>query len=240
GFTLERDAFRLRLQSGVLQLLTPVAGRAWGAVFSGRGSVELRPATESERRYVAFLANEKTLEVLSDTFTSAVLFFSDATAAEIEKAGSPAASAASDAMDALQTLSKKQRRDWHTNLQLRVLADALRPDRPGRLFVATFVAKKRGPALAVCDPEGPEGLLAGGGSETSALAILEDSAPRLWYCSRSRGGSGAAVPAPSRPARALHYTVDTTIRRNAEIEATTTIRWEALSDGVRVLPLPLP
>src|SRR5262249_60272136 len=125
--------------------------------------------------------------------------------------------------------SKKQGRDRHTNRERRALADALRPDRPGRLFVATFVAKKRGPALAVCDPEGLEWLFAGAGSETSALAILEDSAPRLWYCSRSRGGSGAAVPAPSRPARALHYTVDTAIRPNAEIEGTTTIRWEALS-----------
>jgi hypothetical protein len=238
-FTLERDAFRLRFESGVLQLLTSVAGRPWGAVFSGRGSLELRPATESERRYVAFLAGEKTLEVLSDTFTSALLVFSDNAAAEIEKAGPPAPSPASDATDALQTLSKKQRRDWHTNLQLRVLADALRTERPGRLFVATFVGRKRGPSLAVYDPEGLEWLFAGAGSETSALAILDDSAPRLWYCSRPRVDSGAAPSAPSRSANALHYTVDTTIRRNTEIEGTTTIRWEALADGTRVLPLQL-
>src|SRR5262249_5345236 len=90
-FSLERDVFRFRFESGTFQFLTPVGGRCFGAIFSGKATLELRPATENERRHLALLAGEKGLEVLTETFASAVFFFSDGTAAEIEKKGSPAA-----------------------------------------------------------------------------------------------------------------------------------------------------
>ena len=237
NLVIERDAFRFRFESGTFQLLTPVGGRSFGAVFSGRGVVELRPGTESERRYVAFVAGEKTMEVLSDAFSSLLLLFSDGTASEIEKEGTPAAAPA-DAVDILLTLSKKQRRDWHTNFQLRLAADALRSDRPGQTFVASLVGKKRGPTLAAFDPDGLEWLFPGVGGETSALAILDDITPRLWYCSRPRGAT-AGAPAAAASARAVHYAVETHIRKNGEIDGTTTIQWEALAGGSRVLPLQL-
>jgi aminopeptidase N len=46
-------------------------------------------------------------------------------------------------------------------------------------------------------------------------------------------------PGPRPAAHALHYTVETTIRKNEEIAGTTTIRFQPLGDDLRVLPIHL-
>jgi hypothetical protein len=94
---LERDAFRFRFASGTFQFLRPVADRTGGAVFLGEGSLEIRPATEAERRHLAFVTGSKTLEILTDSFKSLVLLFTDGTAGEIESRGSAAAGASAEA-----------------------------------------------------------------------------------------------------------------------------------------------
>jgi hypothetical protein len=100
SLVLDRDVFRFRFASGVFQFLQPVAGRVVGAVFVGDGSLETRPASEAERRHLAFVTGEKALETLTEPFHNLVLLFTDGTTAEIESRGSPSAgsSAANDAV----------------------------------------------------------------------------------------------------------------------------------------------
>lgn len=240
GFVIERDVFRFRFESGTFQFLRPVEGRAFGAVFAGQGTLELRPASEGERRYLSFVTGEKGLETFTESFSSLVLLFSDATAAEIEAQGT-AAPALPEADNLYQAFFKKQRRDWKSNLQIRLLADALRPAKPGGgVFLASFDGKKHPAALAAVDPQGLDWLLPGVGSESSALVVLQSSETWLWYCSRAKSANpGTNADLTGASARASHYTIETTIRKNGEIDATTTIRFEPLGEGLRVLPLHL-
>jgi hypothetical protein len=232
---LQRDVFRFTFESGTFQFLTPVAGRPWGAVFTGKATFELKPSTRGEKSYLRFVTNEPVLEALTDTLTSAVFFFGDATADEIEKNGTPAAAPA-DAAALYQAAFKKQRTDWKSNLQVRLLADALRPGSPDAVFLAMFSGKKHPPALVAADPQGLEWLAQGVGAESSAFAVLDGGEPRLWYSSRL----ASADPALAGPrARASRYSIDTTIKKNTEIEATETLTFSPGVEGLRVLPIHL-
>src|SRR5258707_11422569 len=69
NLVLERDAFRFQLDSGALYLLAPVDGRTVGAVFVGKGSYRLSPATVNESRQLALSSGaDKGFEALTDTF----------------------------------------------------------------------------------------------------------------------------------------------------------------------------
>lgn len=230
---LQRDVFRFSFEIGTFQLLTSVGGRPYGAVFSGKATFELKPATRGEKSFLRFETNDPVLEVLTDTLTSAVLFFGDATAEEIEKNGTPAAAPA-DAAVLYQAAFKKQRTDWKSNLQIRLLADALRPGAPDAVFLAMFSGKKYPTALVAADPQGLEWLAQGVGAESSEFAILDGGEPRLWYSSKL----ASADPALAGPrARASRYSIDTTIKKNTEIEATATLTFSPSFEGLRVLPI---
>src|SRR4029079_3233938 len=123
--------------SGALHLLAPVGGRTGGAVFLGQGSYRLTPASETERRHLALvtgkdMARDKGFEVLSDSFEELVLLFTDATAAEIERhAGVEKGAPDTRSLAVWERHMKMQRKDLHTNLQLRLLADLLDAVPPG-------------------------------------------------------------------------------------------------------------
>lgn len=237
--TLERDVFRFRFGSGTFQFLTSVEGHPFGAVFSGDGTLELQPASEGERRYLAFVTGEKALQSYSESFSSLLLFFSDDTAAQIEK-GATAGMPLPGAADLYQSFFKKQRRDWKSNLQIRLLADAWSPGASGGVFLAVVNGKKSSNLLVAVDPRGLEWLFSGVGNESSALAVMRDGDPSLWYCARAKLVSSAGKQeVPDAAARASHYTIETTIRKNAEIDATTTILFQPSGDALRVLPLHL-
>lgn len=62
NLTLTRDSLRFQLDSGTIYFTEPLAGRTFGAVFVGRGSVSIVPAYDIERRELR--------RVLHDTTTS--------------------------------------------------------------------------------------------------------------------------------------------------------------------------
>jgi hypothetical protein len=234
-FVLQRDVFRFTFESGIFQFLTPVDGRPYGAVFSGKATFELKPSTRGERSFLRFETNEPALETLTDTLRSAVLFFGDGTSAEIEEQGT-AVPATPELAGIYEAAFKKEKTRWKSNLQIRLLSDALEPGAPDAVFLALFSGKKLSPALAAADPRGLEWLAPGVGTEGSILAVLEDGRPRLWYSSKLV----SADPALAEPkTRATHYAIDTTIRSNTAIEATEELTVAILADGLRVLPIHL-
>lgn len=239
NLVLERDVFRFHFEKGVFQFLAPVDGRVTAAVFIGEGSWELHPASEAERRQLALVTAEKTLEVLTDRFTELVLLFTDDTALEIRERGTPSAGAVPGAADAWDAFRKRERKGFKTNLQLRVLGDLLRPPDPANgLFLAYAKGRKLSPCLAIVDPRGLQWLSAGfdTGLEQSALYALDDTKGGLWYLSRR---IDAKATAPRRLTRADRYEIDTAILKDSSIRGATTIHFESLEEGTRVLPIAL-
>ena len=224
NLVLQRDVFRFEFASGTFQFLTPVEGRTLGAVFVGDGAFELKPATEAERRQLAVQAGEKDLSTLSDRFDSAVFLFSDATATEIGKKGAPA-EASPRAADVYATFFRVQKKDLKENLQIRLLRDLLEaPDQKGGAFLAYVTLKKYPSALVKVDYSlGPD--------ERVTLFVAREHDRGYWYAT-----PGKAV---SPPALARHYTIETAVQRNAEIQSTTTMTLEPAVSQLRVLPIRL-
>jgi len=239
NFVLERDAFRFKFEKGEFQFLAPVEGRITGAVFVGEGAWELHPASEAERRQLALVTAEKGLEVLQDRFTQLVLLFTDGTAGEIEKKGARSDAASPQAPAVWEGFLKREHKDFKTNLQIRLLGDVLRPPDPARgVFVAFVEGKKLKPAVAVVDPAGLDwmsDLLVGG--EKVALFVIHDTEGGFWYLSRS--ATDAAGPAPTLPARAEKYAIDTTVRKNTDLQGKTIVEFRPLVEKLRVLPVRL-
>ena len=235
---LERDVFRFEFVRGTFQFLEPVSGRVTGAVFVGEGTWQLTPAGEGARRHLALLQNEPKLEVLTDRFESLVLLFTDGTEAEIRKPGSdaPADGRAASIWDSFR---KRQRKDLETNLQLRLLADVLGATEPSSgVFIALVDGKKLPPAAVVVDPSGLRWIsdISMAGDAGSLLYVVHEREGGSWYLERRRNET---APPATPPARATHYAIETTIRKNERLQGETTITLETLREGVRVLPLAL-
>ncbi|MFL6196768.1 MAG: M1 family aminopeptidase [Thermoanaerobaculia bacterium] len=245
GLVLERDVYRFQFDSGAFHFLAPVAGRTVGAVFVGRGSYRLSPAKESERRQLALASGgDRNFETLADDFDSLVLLFADDTAQEIElhapvKAGAPDGRA----VDVYEGYLKRQRKEYHNNFQLRVLQDLLnQPGLMSGVFMAFIDGKKYPPALAAVDPNGAEALRVGFrlGEEDTVLFVPDANKGGLWYHCDRKGEVDSKRRSPEKKLTdTLDYTVETTIERDTDLAGATTIRFQALVPGVRVLPVNL-
>jgi hypothetical protein len=136
NFDLKRDAGTFHLRSGTVCFVTPVQGKVTGAVFTGDGIFVLDPPLESERKSLKLLTKENEF---SETFSQAVLRFTDSTYDEIKKGGS----APSGSCDAglLKDSQNTTRHKFKNNLEARILQGVMSPE-PGGLFVA-FIHGKR-------------------------------------------------------------------------------------------------
>ncbi|HYU08674.1 MAG TPA: M1 family aminopeptidase [Gemmatimonadales bacterium] len=80
GLVLRRDVMELRLDSGSAYLLTPVAGRIVGVVFTGRGSMSFVPPLTVEQFNLQRVMGDSTI---SGPITAAVFIFADSTQPEL-------------------------------------------------------------------------------------------------------------------------------------------------------------
>ena len=242
GLTLERDAYRITLQSGTVHLLAPLGGDTFGAVFLGQGSYTLSPATPAERRHLQLVAG--VTEVLTDRFSKLILLFTDKTAAEV-MTHAPVATGTPDpaAVRTYEDYLDRQRNDVLPNLHLRVLADLLnRPARTDGVFLAFVEGQSHSPVLLAIDPLGVSSLtprFSFFGGEEVVLFSFNNLNGGLWYSStfkpQARNGRGKPV---RMLADASHYDIDTTLDGGA-LRGTTTITFTPNADGIRVLPIEL-
>jgi len=242
NLVLVRDAYRFEFRSGTFHFLAPAGGKVFGAVFLGDGSYTLQPATPAEKRQLRLTTRDEKLDVLTDRFDEMVLLFTDDTADEIRKQA-PETTGAPDAraVAAYEAYLEWQKKKAETNLHLRIFEDLLnRPDRKDGVFLARIDGKKYAPALIAIDPLGISNLAAKFGSfsgDEVAFVSFDDENPGFWYlCSTAKD----AVNGRSRPIHSLadaeDYRIATTID-GQKIDGTAVIRFHALDDGVRVLPL---
>lgn len=239
-FVFERDVLRFTL-TGKLHLLAPVEGKTFGAVFIGTGAYELKPASEAERRQLAINASDDKLTSVVDQFDSAV-FLGTALVDAAANASAPVAGTVDpQATSRWDAYMKRQKKDLHTNMQVRLLQELYDDAQIGPFFLSWIDGKKYPPAVLIVDPRGAEAVRLAGSDlagEQTMMTVIHDTRGGIWYLSRYlselKAGSGHNV---LPPADAEHYSIDATIR-GAELSATTTLRFVASAD-VRVLPIQL-
>jgi hypothetical protein len=238
--TLERDAYRISLRSGVLHLLAPVDRDTFGAVFIGDGSYQLTPATDAERRHLQLVSGSA--EPLSDRFKRMVLLFTDRTVEELQ-AHTPVATGAPDqaATRAYEEYLQREQNANLPNFHLRVLADLLnRPTRKDGVFLAFVEGENYSPVLLALDPLGLSSLTSRFsffGGEEVGLVSFDRTNGGLWYSSSSQPYNGHGKPIRML-ADATHYEIDTTLEGSA-VRGKTTISFTPTVDGLRVLPIQL-
>jgi hypothetical protein len=242
GKVLVRDAFTFYLDSGAFFPLPDVSGRAVGGVFRGRGRFELKPATENERRLLALRSRQKDLRSLSGSFEEAVFLFTDGTGTELLAPGQAVPAEADKLASVYHRILSKAEKNLHADLRLRLLPDLVeeRPASAG-LFLACFDGDKLPPAIAVFSPGGLDRtwLENDAGAETTALIVIDDEKGGCWYSDRPLAAPSVA-PAPTTPDfDALHYSLETTIRKNTDIDGRSTLRLRCARAGARVVALDL-
>src|SRR5215475_12106801 len=213
NLTLERDAYRITLRSGVVHLLAPAGRETFGAVFIGDGSYQLTPATDTERRHLQLVANRA--DVLSDRFTRLILLFTDRTAEELQ-AQAPVVTGAPDqaAVRAYEDYLQREQSAGLPNFHLRILADLLnRPARKDGVFLAFVEGQTFSQVLLAVDPLGISNLtsrFAFFGGEEVALLSFDKTDGGLWY---SSAFAREAVRGRGKPVRLLADATTTTSRR---------------------------
>lgn len=240
---LVRDAFTFYLDSGTFFPLSEVAGRVVGGVFKGKGRFELKPATESERSFLALHSRQKDLHILADTFESAVFLFSDGTEKELLSSPPSVVGDADALASSYNGALKKVNKDLHADLRLRLVPDIVAERQSDKcLFMACFDAEKLPPAVAVYSPRGLDETwllrmsMGVAGAETTALIVMDDTRGGIWYSEKPAAAAGPDLTTDFEP---LHYSVETTIRKNTDIEGRTTLRLRCGRARARVVPLDL-
>ena len=242
GAVLTRDAFTFYLDSGAFFPLPDVSKRVVGGVFRGRGRFELKPAEVNERRLLALRSRQKDLRVLADSFEEAVFLFTDASAEELLKSGQAVRAEGDKPVAAYRRILGRVEKDLHADLRLRLLSDLMEGTPASRgIFLASFDGGKLPPAIAIFSPAGLDRtwLEPETGDETTALVIIDDDRGGAWYSDRPVQTSWGVAPAAAPDFTALHYSVETTIRKNTDIEGRTTLRMRAARAGARLVALDL-
>ncbi|MFP5247856.1 MAG: hypothetical protein ACLGH0_14275, partial [Thermoanaerobaculia bacterium] len=209
NFTYTRDVFHFTL-NGKLHLLAPVDGKTSGAVFIGQGSYELKPASETELRQLQINTADDKLASIVDQFDTAV-FLGTALIAAAEKTGAPVAGAPDPlAVSRWTDYMKRQKKDLHTNMQVR-LAQELLNDESEPFFLGWIDGKKYPPAVLVVDPRGAESIRLWGrdmGGEQTMMVVIHDTKGGIWYSSRYLSEVNSGKGMVIRPlADAEHYVI---------------------------------
>ena len=224
NFDLKRDAGTFHLHSGTVCFVAPVQGKVTGAVFVGDGNFVLDPPSESERQSLKLLTKE---DQFNESFSHAVLRFTDSTYDDIKKGGSPA----SGGCDAgpLRDSQNATRHKIKSNLEARILEDVLSPE-PGGLFYA-FIHGKRynDQEIYEIDPDW--------GSAQVNFWTYDENKRGEWASfnlteKHQHGGVGRLM-------RIEHQQLDVTFEKNGSLSGKAATDMVARRKGVRVVPFNL-
>jgi len=237
NLSLKRDAATFTLRTGEIYFVTPIEGRATGAVFIGDGEMTLVPPTAVEKRSLAIFIDD---EKLTEQFSHLVIRFTDKTFDEIKAStnatmgtNGPQAAKARDLHRDNQQLLRKQLRD---NAELRTLADLYAPQQSG-YFNAFVSGKKYSKLLFLLDPLGIPFV----SPEEVALVSYGNTDGGIWTAFHLADEYSKGTASNAEDHRVIditHHQIDGTIK-GAHITATDVITFRALAGGTRVVPLNL-
>src|SRR5258708_658048 len=256
GFRLNRDAGIFTFRSGTFYLLEPVNGKITGAVFIGDAAFGVNPPTETERRYLKFLAKDEFVE----QFSEAVFRFTDGTEEELRKAAAKDATpaAAGDPAGLLKEVQHDLKKRLKQNLDVRLLEDVLSSQKGGK-FIAFVKGKKYGGKLIFdIDPQGvvsylpdPPPIFQAGpriqrfftlAPEEVALIAWDYDHYGIWtafHFSKEYADGTANSNEKNSTFNINHQGMDVSIAKNARLDGLAQTTVTARRDGVRVLHLDL-
>src|ERR1051326_1484821 len=236
--SLQRDVAQLTLETGTVTFLTPLQDKRMLAVFLGEGMFEVTPITSMDRDYLAKVAGQQRLRI---GFQRMLIAFSDSTYEEIKKVGKPAAldpDAATTATDLRRKIRKDP--DSDDNIEAELLSDFYNPLRE-RSFMAFMSGKgaedlrfllKPYSAISGLPPEEVAVLFEGKSSDKAGIWYLSHPASEWKNGTASSGERKLQI-------KVRHYGIDATISGNASLAGTTTLTFNVLTSGERVLRLQL-
>jgi hypothetical protein len=251
NIVLERDAGTVTFKTGELSLQAPVLGRQAIAVFTGQGRFHLKPALPIESARLHFTTGASEVE---EEFDAALLYFTDATVDEIRKqAKSGPVSAKNEAE--FQKFHSQLRSRTETprsymeyemfgedipNLEAQVLCELYNPVGTGS-FTALLHGHKHSQMRFLVRPQG---AIPSMGPEEVALIVVDpgETQDGIWYMAHTIAEMKSHQVSSNEEKRLIapeHYQMDVHVGRNDRLAAKVSIRFKALRDGDRVLPLTL-
>ncbi len=231
--TIRRDVASISFKRGTIAFLEPVMGKVTGAVFIGSGEIVAIPPDAVEKQQMHKFTGSP---VLNEPFGAGFFRFTDDTYEEIVKAYEEHAHEDPVDDDASQFLPwEKVLTDRSGILNYRILADYLGTPKP--VFFAELNGERSGWFDVVVDPRMVE--------EVAFLKVHEQGTAfnvDVWASFNRRSESRdleAAAKENKFPLDVLSYDVDATITASGQLDAKTTLRAKARSDGERVISMDL-
>lgn len=252
NIVLKRDQGIITLKSGTLAFTPKVSGRDTEAVFEGEGSFAFQPVSSIERDRLQTFVNGT---AVADTFDRALLCFTDRTGEEI-RGQAHAVAALPKLAETLRDFRKhlrsrpgQPRSLWEAmltsetidNIEADILADLYNPGQPG--FFSIYMHGKHATGLRFhVKPRGVLAMLPA--PEEVALIDYDPEAQQegVWCLEHLRtefDGRTASSSEDKRVAQSLAYTIDTSIAGNGLLTASAKIKFQAVTQGDRVIKLSL-
>jgi hypothetical protein len=245
GLQLKRDIATLTFREGDFYFLAPVEGRVTGAVFLGRGEIQVAPTLSHEQEFMRLQTGSP---FLLERFEKMVLRFTDATFEEItQNFKIQSGSATSPALNYWQDYRKLFRKGrkytegnigvafLQRNQDLRLLLDLTRKPSEG-YFSAFFDGTTWGDFLLELDPLGA-GVVS---PEELALVNLSDRTLGIWTACHLQTHYQDGIPRDPehRLVDVEHYEITATAK-GKRLEAVVKNRFLPRLEGLRVLPFEL-
>ena len=220
NFDLKRDAGTFHLHSGTVCFVAPVEGKITGAVFVGDGNFTLVPPDAAETASLRYLTKQ---DQFNEKFQHLVLRFTDSTADEIKKAGTPAQGGCDAGL--LKDSQNATRHKLKDNLEVRILEEVLSPQPRGLFFAFVHGKNYDDKEVYEIDPN------------------RDASHVNFWTYDDNKWGDWASFsftePRPrgsfGRPIHIEHHQLDTTIEKNASLSGKATTTFVSRRDGLRVV-----
>jgi hypothetical protein len=221
---LRKDAATLTFKSGYLYFLQPAGGEVAGAVFLGKGVLNLKPTADLERRQLARFCKGKT--EFEDQFEEAVLWFADDTLSRLKPSLKIApGTVPSRAASLLNDARKKFREKLFNNVEARVMAGLTHKD--SAYFLADIKGQQYGQLLLESDSQLAEPL--------RLIHYRPEEYMDIWV---SLGPGG--VPGTAKQVGDLtNVNLDVAIDKGARISAKAKTEFTVLLGGTRWVPIRL-
>jgi len=229
NLVLTRDRIRLTLTNGVVEFTAPAGGRPFGAVFLGRGLLEIAPPNAVEQQQLRMYTGQDTLSM---PFTDGVLWFTDKTYEEIAAQAHwiPAAGAG----DTL--FAERTKRDGSPRARLFKGILSLDHERTA-LFEADLNTIAKGWIQIEDDALEAEEITAG-----RWVRPFGDWEFETWLSFPARDRSAESAfrdPLAKADFHVASYQIEATIAPSTELEATARAHLEMLASGEQVLEFEL-
>ena len=225
NLVLTRDRIRLTLENGTVEFTTPAGGKPFGAIFGGKGVLEVAPPNPAEQQQLHLYTGQDTLRM---PFTEGVFWFTDRTYEEI------AAQAHWNPSEAIGDPLFAERTRQEGSPRARLFKGILSLDHERTaLFEADLYTEAKGWIQIGDDALEEEEITAG-----RWVQIGDNWKFETWLSFPAHDRSvEAAIRDPLAKAdfHVASYQIEATLKPSAEFEATVHTHLEMLASGEQVL-----